>query len=104
MGLKSFLYGFARRPVGTSPGTGNFAFQPFTTLPKYSPGGTGITYMRGMNAIQEPQTEVKDAALVDGFNGLAAGDIDLTGLVNLDEAIAANVFNPPVADGGEFRP
>ena len=82
---RPFQYGFARKPVGTTPGTGNYVFQPFSTLPLHSPGGTGITYLQGMRAVQEPQTYIKQSQIVDGFNGITAGDVQLTGLVNLED-------------------
>lgn len=98
------LYSFRRKNIGGTPGTGNFAFEPFTTLPKYSVGGTGITYLRGMRAIQEPQAYIDAAQIEDGMNGITFGQVQSQPLANYEEILAVNMFNPPEETDALFRP
>jgi hypothetical protein len=90
---RPFQYAFARKAVGTTPGTGNYVFQPFSSLPLYSAGGPGITYLHGMRSIQEPQQMVAPAQVVDGFNGITSGDVNLTGLINLSDHMMAQMYS-----------
>lgn len=83
IGLAKFFQRYAARRL-PGPGTGNFAYLPWQTLPKHSPGGPGVTYIHGMRSIQEPQLYQDRQIPIDGINGITSGDIQLFGLTDME--------------------
>lgn len=84
------LHRYVPREV-PGPGTGNFAFLPFQSLPAYSVQGPGIIFgggTSGFDVLQPfPQMYVSQAAKIDGQNGQVYGGVYSQGLIDMDKYI-----------------
>lgn len=80
------MYAFQLRGL-PGPGTGNAAFMPATSLPRFVAGGPGVSYYGGMKAIQEPQTYFQKQQTIEGMAGQNVGAFNSQGLIDWDKYI-----------------
>lgn len=71
------------------PGTGNFAFEPEFSLPKYLAGGPGTSYRRGFRVTQPAQSYYGQEQVIIGLEGIQAGSIGGQPLIEWDKYLAA---------------
>lgn len=66
------------------PGTGDLAYEPNFTLPKFLIGGPGTHYRRGMHPIGPAQLYYGQAQVIDGLNGVAYAGMTSDGVIDFD--------------------
>lgn len=74
------------------PGTGDMAYEPSNTLPKFLIGGAGTHYRKGMKPIGPAQLYYGQAQVIDGINGVAYSGMTSDGVIDFD-AYVANLVN-----------
>jgi len=85
--MKAF-YGFFERLLPSTPGTGNYAFQPRMGLPGVTIGGPGTDVANPLTVLQGEQLYYGQAQTVNGLEGLQFDQIESGPIYDLDELYA----------------
>ena len=78
------LYRFVERLLPSTPGTGNYAFQPSFSLPGETIGGAGVTPTAPMDVFQGEQPYYGQAQTYQGLAGLEFEQVESSRLYDLD--------------------
>lgn len=82
--LRAF-YRFAERALPSTPGTGNYAFEPRFSLPGYTIGGAGVNVSGPMDVFQGEQPYYGQAQTYQGLQGLEFEQVESSQLYDLDQ-------------------
>lgn len=80
---KPSLYHYKEQPLATSPGAGNYAFLPATSLPLEDVNGAGYGYRRQWG-MPQAQLYYGQEQVANGLEGITAPGIQTTPLIDMD--------------------
>ena len=78
------FYRFVERVLPSTPGTGNYAFEPRFSLPGYTIGGAGVSVSAPMSVFQGEQPYYGQAQTYQGLPGLEFSQVESSQLYDLD--------------------
>ena len=80
------LYKFVERPIGATPGAGNFAFLPSFSLPLFSVGGPGTAFYKNWGT-QPANMYYGQQQVISGMEGVYAPGIQSQPLIDMQKHI-----------------